>query len=170
MLPEYQLANAPPSPTSSEKSDKSGFAETDTRTSKSSKDNNSTVNGSKQHNDSAHGSGGGGGGSGGGGDNASQSRQHAVPPHNDVAAKHGLYYKAMLEAKDNSGWTPLMVASSRGEVGVMNFLIGCGANVKACSRDKLGNIGERAEQGLLLYLCVCVCVCVFTNTLIYKSL
>mmetsp|Transcript_37040 Transcript_37040/g.47864 ORF Transcript_37040/g.47864 Transcript_37040/m.47864 type:complete len:479 (+) Transcript_37040:100-1536(+) len=58
--------------------------------------------------------------------------------------KKGPYYRSMLEAIDNSGWTPLMVASSRGEVAVMTFLIGCGADVLAYSKDSKGDIGRTA--------------------------
>ena len=47
------------------------------------------------------------------------------------------YEKCMLEARDNSSWTPLMVAAACGKKDALVALIGAGADISACSYTPL---------------------------------
>ena len=58
------------------------------------------------------------------------------------------YEKCMLEARDNSSWTPLMVAAACGKKDALAALIGAGADMSACSYTPLrpSRPGDKQEK------------------------
>ncbi|KAH7325314.1 ankyrin repeat-containing domain protein, partial [Rhizoctonia solani] len=54
----------------------------------------------------------------------------AIEIAQDLIAK-----KATIDPKDNSGWTPLMIAASAGHENIVQELLGAGADVNA-TNDK----------------------------------
>jgi ankyrin repeat protein len=76
---------------------------------------------------------------------ADEASTVAIPPPPNFYVVNRSYEQVLLEARDNSGWTPLMVASACGKVDAVTRLIKANADVTASSTDaKLGPIGRTA--------------------------